>query len=420
MRSSVLVSMLFACNKEQQFTIKDGTTGEPALDPPTLTDAVPEAVADAYTLDQDALLVTEASSGVLVNDVSPSGGPLTAVLVTPPSHGTLSLSGDGSFEYTPTPGFLGSDSFLYNVTDGTSESEPAAVSLFVVVPNDPPIVQQDTYETPLDVALLVEAPGVLSNDTDPEGDLMAVLLQSDVAHGTLLLEVDGSFVYTPELGYQGFDTFVYEVSDGYNESVQGTVTLAVGDVSYPPEATDDTLLAASGVPRTIEVPGVLYNDSDPDGDPLTAVLETPPANGTLDLAPDGSFTYTSDEGFSGQDVFTYHASDGVLDSASATVTITVSPNTAPTGADDMYGALPALPLQVNTGNGVLANDSDADGNTLTAFLLDDVSHGALTLDADGGFTYTSNLLFIGTDSFTYQAFDGFELSDPVTVDIDVL
>jgi hypothetical protein len=424
MRSTLLLSMLAACKEDHEFTIKDETTGmADEIEGPetqTGTDAPPEALADAYTTDRDVALILEAASGVLANDTSASGAALTAVLITPPASGTLSLAGDGSFVYEPTPGFVGADSFVYHATDGTNASEPVTVAIEVVVPNDPPLVQDETYETPLEVPLLIEAPGVLANDTDPEGDLVAVVLVTGPTHGLLQLEVDGSFVYTPESGFEGFDTFVYEVNDGYNEAVQGTATLAVGDVSYPPEATDDTLLATSGVPRTIEVPGVLYNDSDPDGDPLTAVLDTPPANGTLELAPDGSFTYTSTEGFAGEDIFTYHASDGALDSSPATVTITVSLNTAPTGTDDSYGALSVLPLIVNPADGVLANDTDPNGDPLTAILLDDVSHGSLTLDADGSFTYDANLLFIGTDTFTYQAFDGLELSAPITVEIGVL
>lgn len=95
-------------------------------------------------------------------------------------------------------------------------------------------------------------------------------------------------------------------------------------VNVPPAAESDSYAAAYETTLTIAAPGVLENDVDDNGDTLTAVLDTNVAHGTLSLNSDGSFVYTPDNGFSGEDSFTYHASDGQVSSGTATVTITVT------------------------------------------------------------------------------------------------
>ncbi|MGV0795300.1 cadherin-like domain-containing protein, partial [Mycolicibacterium sp. XJ1819] len=124
-------------------------------------------------------------------------------------------------------------------------------------------------------------------------------------------------------------------------------------------------------------------------DDLTAVLVDGPANGTLELNADGSFTYTPNQDFYGTDTFTYMANDGELDGNTATVTITVNPvnDEAPIAADDAYAVDEDGVLTV-TGPGVLANDTDFDNDDLTAILVDGPANGTLTLNPDGSLTYT--------------------------------
>ncbi|NOG48617.1 MAG: tandem-95 repeat protein [Chloroflexi bacterium] len=120
---------------------------------------------------------------------------------------------------------------------------------------------------------------------------------------------------------------------------------------------------------------MLTNDSDVDGDSLTAVLVVGPTNGTLTLATSGSFTYTPDAGFNGSDSFTYRASDGTLLSNIATVTPNVGAvNDAPVAVDDAYTTDEDTALNI-AAPGVLTNDSDIDGDTLTAVLVDGPTNG---------------------------------------------
>ena len=196
--------------------------------------------------------------------------------------------------------------------------------------NQPPVAVDDSYSTPKDTTLNVPAPGVLGNDYDPDNgpsDLTAELV-SDPYHGTLMFNDDGSFTYTPDPGFVGIDTFTYKAYDGADYSNVATVTINVTVVpNIPPVAVNDTFLTAKDTPLNVPAPGVLGNDFDPDGDPLTAELVSGPSYGTLTLNSDGSFSYVPTvAGFTGIDTFTYKAYDGKNYSNVATVTIAVPTN----------------------------------------------------------------------------------------------
>src|SRR5439155_18537759 len=152
----------------------------------------------------------------------------------------------------------------------------------------------------------------------------------------------------------------------------------------------------------ISASGVLGNDTDADGDTLAASVVTGPAHGTLSLSTNGGFTYAPNSNYFGADSFTYQASDGLTNSASATVSLTITNvNRAPVANDDTYGLNKNSALTLS-GPGVLGNDTDADGDTLTASVVTGPTHGILNLSTNGGFTYTPNSNYFGSDSFTYQ------------------
>ena len=184
-----------------------------------------------------------------------------------------------------------------------------------------------------------------------------------------------------------------------------------------PTAAGETLAVPNGGVLSISAPGVLANDSDPDGDPLSAELVEPPAHGALQLFADGSFTYTPAAGFVGTDSFLYRASDGALWSAPVAVTLNTTSN-APVAAADSYSWQNGDQALVVAAPGVLANDSDFQAGPLTAVLVSGPSHGSLDLRADGSFTYLPDAGFGGADSFSYVASDG-RSSSPAVVTIDV-
>jgi hypothetical protein len=195
---------------------------------------------------------------------------------------------------------------------------------------------------------------------------------------------------------------------GLSSTQAFTVTVAPAD--RPPVARADAYAATAGVALVVAAPGVLANDTDPDGDALTAALAAPPAHGAVALGANGSFSYTAAAGYAGPDAFSYVASDGELASAPATVTLTVSaPNQAPVAAADAF----TVPYRRSTSYtpqllAVLANDRDPDGAIAPATLriVSAPSRGgAATARADGTVSYTPARGFKGKETFGYDVKD---------------
>jgi VCBS repeat-containing protein/predicted outer membrane repeat protein len=384
--------------------------------------SAPVAADDAYaTLENVPLAI--GAPGVLDNDEDADGDALTAVLASQPAHGSVTLNANGSFSYVPDGGYSGEDAFSYRAYDGEDHSNVATVTITVVAANVnlPPVAIGDTYATGQDTTLSVAAPGVLGNDSDVDGDSLSAILQSGPDHGSLALNTDGSFTYIPDYGFAGADSFRYRAYDGEAYSNVATVSITVQAENNPPVAADDNYATLEETPLLIAAPGVLDNDEDVDGDTLTAVLESSPSHGTITLDANGSFSYVPDNGYTGEDSFTYRAFDGTDSSNVAIVTITVAggdTNLPPVAVGDTYTVGQDTTLNV-AAPGVLANDSDVQGDTLAAVLQAGPAYGTLALNADGSFTYVPDSGFAGEDSFTYTAFDGELSSNVATVRITV-
>jgi hypothetical protein len=174
--------------------------------------------------------------GILANDVDPDGGSLALELVTGPVNGSLVVNADGSFTYVPVANFHGADGFVYRVSDGLAFSNFASVTILVESVNDAPIATNDAYAVDEDTLLDVPAPGVLENDVDVDGDLIAASLVSGPAHGTLTLSPNGGFTYAPEVNFSGEDAFTYVAGDALSASNVATVVITVQAVNDPPTA----------------------------------------------------------------------------------------------------------------------------------------------------------------------------------------
>lgn len=283
----------------------------------------PLTVGDRYVVAEDSQFDSGLDT-VLINDTDAEADPLTAVLVTNPANGVVAFAANGTFIYTPNANFNGIDTFTYAASDGVLLSLPTTVTIQVTPVNDIPVATGESYATNEDTTLGVAAPGLLANDVDIDGDLLRVVVVSAPLHGTLVASPNGAFTYAPALNYNGPDSFTYRVSDGgRTDSNVVTVNLTVNPVNDAPVSVADAFTANQDKVLNVVALGVLINDSDVDPNPLTAVLGTAPVNGRVTLNADGSFSYTPNAGFVGTDSFTYRASDGLLLSAPATVTITV-------------------------------------------------------------------------------------------------
>ncbi len=273
----------------------------------------PIAEDDFYSVNEDSIL-TVTPTGVLLNDTSIDSD-IFAIIQTNVGFGTLTLNLDGSFTYQPNQNFDFIDSFTYVATNGTHNSNNATVTLFVNPINDSPIAQNDTASTPEDTPVIIP---VLNNDSDVDSDSLTV---NSVTQGTNgIITTNGTIVtYTPNLNFNGIDSFTYTISDGILADI-ATVSVTVGLVNDSPIAQNDTASTPEDTPITIQV---LNNDSDVDGDSLIIHSITQGANGTV-TTNSTTITYTPHLNFTGTNSFTYTVSDGVNVSNSATVTVTVT------------------------------------------------------------------------------------------------
>jgi VCBS repeat-containing protein len=198
-----------------------------------------------------------------------------------------------------------------------------------------------------------------------------------------------------------------------------TAVFVMNAANAAPQTASEQYDIDEDVLLTVDAPGVLGNDDDPDNDTLTASVAQSPDHGSLQLASDGGFTYVPDDDFNGVDSFTYTASDGQGGNTQENVTIVVHPQPDPPMAlADSWNLAQSTMLEL-AAPGVLGNDDDPDGDALLAILATSPEHGFLQLDTDGSLQYIPDDTFIGTDTFTYIASDGGLASDPVTVSLVV-
>ncbi len=331
---------------------------------------------DTYAATENAPLTVTAAAGVLSNDTNPQGTGLTAVIDTNPTRGSVTLNPDGSFTYTPTTGSTGPDTFTYRATDGSIFSAPVTVTVNVAAAL--PTANADAYTATVGTPLTVPAAtGVLSNDTDPNGLALTAAVATQPTHGTLTLNADGSLTYTPTAGYIGTDTFTYQAADSAGQSTPTTVTVNVQSAGLP-VANPDTYLLSGGTTLTVPAAtGVLANDTDPNGLPLTAAVVTQPTHGTLTLNADGTLTYTPTAGFNGTDTFTYQAVDSAGQSTPTTVTLNVTPNVG--GNVTNPPVVTTNPITGTVGvpitNVPVATFTDGDGTTPPASYTATITYG---------------------------------------------
>ena len=237
------------------------------------------------------------------------------------------------------------------------------------------------------------------------------------------IPLSGGQIQSPDARYLQYRATLASSDDDLTPAVQDVTVsyLLVAPANRAPTAAADGYTVAEDGSLTVAAPGVLANDSDPDGDPLTAGLVDGPANGTLVLNANGGFSYVPNANFHGSDSFTYRASDGSLQSAAATVTITVTPvNDAPVAADDDAGATEEDTSKQISAASLLANDADADGDTLSVSAVTATAntHGTVFLAA-GTITYTPAADYHGPAGFEYTLSDGQGGSDTGLVSLTV-
>ncbi len=189
------------------------------------------AVPDVLSMKHDRTAVVPAP-GVLGNDLNLLGS-TTAILVSNPSHGSVTLRSNGGYTYTPNPGYVGTDVFRYRPSGLLSNT----TTVTITITNAVPVGVADSYTATAGVLMQVASPGVLANDVDADGDVLTAALVGGAAHGSLSLSPTGAFTYTANASYSGFDSFTYRASDGISSSATTAVSLVVSAPTPSPTPT---------------------------------------------------------------------------------------------------------------------------------------------------------------------------------------
>ncbi len=224
---------------------KGGTTTQAftlTVNAPVVNTA-PVATADSASTNEDTSVIIN----VLANDQDASGDALSATVVTGPAHGTLVKNANGSFSYTPTKDWYGTDSFTYLASDGKASSSAATVTITVKPLNDAPVASNASYTVKKDGSIKIALRSLAS---DVDGDTLTITL-SNPAKGTLTKNADGTYTYKPNKGYTGNDSFSYTVSDG-KLTATGSISLQVAsNVESCQTSGTDTAAAATTATSTV-------------------------------------------------------------------------------------------------------------------------------------------------------------------------
>ncbi|MEE3233614.1 MAG: Ig-like domain-containing protein, partial [Candidatus Latescibacterota bacterium] len=377
------------------FTVSDGSITSSAATVSITVNAVndvPVATAQSVIVNENTQL------SITLAGTDTEGASLSYALVSNPSHGNASLSGN-TVTFTPTTNYSGSDSFTFRVSDGSATSSAATVSLAI---NGAPTATAQSVSTNEDTQLAITLAG-----TDPEGSNLTYALASNPSHGNASLS-GNTVTYTPAANYFGSDSFKFTVSDGRITSPQATVSLSVSAVNDAPTVSSVSVAAGEDTQQSI----VLSSGSDVDGDDLTYALASNPSKGTATLSGN-TVTYTPNSNYSGSDSFTFKASDGSLTSSAGTVFVTMNAvNDAPVATAQSVSTNEDTQLSITLAG------TDPEGSNLTYALASNPSKGTASLSGNT-VTFTPTTNYSGSDSFTFKVSDGSLTSSAATVSITV-
>ncbi|MFL6658873.1 MAG: retention module-containing protein, partial [Massilia sp.] len=362
-----------------------------------------------------AIAITGSTSAV------PAGSTVTLVIhdadpATPDVTVTVVTRADGSYSTTANLSGLshGSLTVTASVVDAngnTTSASDTAIKLDAV-----PVTNADAVNAVEDTPITISQAALLANDSDADGDTLTITSVQGAVNGSVAL-VNGSIVFTPAANYNGPASFTYTVSDGQGGTSTSTVNVTVGAVNDVPVAATDTVNATEDTALTISAATLTANDTDADGDALTLSSVQNGVNGSVALV-NGNVVFTPNANYNGPASFTYTVTDGKGASSTATVNVNVAAvNDTPVGGTDLVNGTEDTPLTITPAT-LLANDSDADGDTLTIGSVQDAVNGSVAI-VNGNVVFTPNANYNGPASFTYTVTDGHGGSTTSTVNLTI-
>ncbi len=363
----------------------------------------------AYTFNDTANLQKLYVDGVMVTSKGEGG----TISYTLGGNSYIGVHGDGGTTHNFT-GLMDevrvytralTDQEIATLATDLSLSTTNSTTIILAPVNDPPVAVNNPFSVAEDTELNISAPGILANDVEVDGDAFTAVLVSNVSHGALALDADGSFIYMPVTNYNGSDSFSYAATDGVLTGNVATVTINVIPVNNVPVALSQSLTSPEETSLAITL-----TSTDADGPVTNFTIVTLPTSGTL-TGSGANRTYIPANNFFGSDSFTFKVNDGTLTSAVATVSLTITPvNDVPIAFSQN------LTNNEDTALAITLTGTDVDG-PVTNFTL-------VTLPANGTLSGTPpNLIYLPatnysrSDSFTFTINDGSLTSAVATITI---
>ena len=300
-------------------------------------------------------------SGGLGNDIARYSGSVDGYTVVDNGDGTFTVTDIDTSDGNDGADLI--DGFAQAVfTDGFIQLAPSG--------NTAPIAVADNAQTAEDAAATIFAFSLLSNDSDPDGDSLALQSIQNATNGTAALDGNGDVLFTPDTNFNGVATFEYTINDGNGSTASATVSVSVAAENDNPIALSDLANTTEDTSAIFQAAGLLANDTDIDGDPLSIQSVQNAVNGTVSLDSNGDVLFSPGAGFSGSASFDYSVTDGNGGAASATVAVDVAATSAGetliggSGKDTLIGGAGDDILTGNGGNDVLTGGG---GNDVFAY-----------------------------------------------------
>lgn len=333
---------------------------------------------------------------------------MTYSVVSQGTKGTLLITNNqlGTFSYTPNLNQHGSDVVIVKVFDGLAYSANAQISITINPINDTPVANTQSISVTEDNSYS----GILTG-SDVDGDTLSYSLLTQGAKGTVVItnSATGSFSYTPNSNDQGADSFTFQINDGSVNSLPATVSVNISPVNDAPVANNHSF--STNEDQSLSAQLVV---TDVENDSLTYEVISEPTKGSVTINSSGQINYIPLINENGSDTFTYRATDGNLNSNTATVSITINDiQDSPVSSNGSYNT------QQNTAIAVTLNATDVDGDVLTYQITQNPTKGVLS-GSNGHYTYTPNNLEIGLDVIKFKVNDGNSDSNESTVNINIL
>ena len=411
------------------YKVKDQTgaistnTATVSLTVTAATNQAPTAVNDGpFTVTNNTPLTLTAAQ-LVGNDIPPNTGDKLGVSwVGSAYNGTAVLNANGTVTFTPTTGYTGTTSFVYNdidTTNGYTSPNFATVSLTVTGATNqaPTAVNDGPFTVTNNTPLTLTAAQLVGNDTTPNtGSVLGVSSVSAATNGTAVLNANGTVTFTPTTGYAGAASFGYKVKDqtGAISTNTATVSLTVSRATNqaPTAVNDGPFTVTNNTPLTLTAAQLVGNDIPPNtGDKLGVSWVGSAYNGTAVLNANGTVTFTPTTGYTGTTSFVYNDIDttnGYTSPNFATVSLTVTgaTNQAPTAVNDgPFTVTNNTPLTLTAAQ-LVGNDTTPNtGGVLSVSSVSAATNGTAVLNANGTVTFTPTTGYAGAASFGYKVKD---------------